>query len=171
MLPEGLHAEITAVLYTTAALQLDPVPDLVTVPSGPLAGGLRVVAMGQRKAGVGSAAGGGGDAGNDFEGNAGGGQRLQFLAAAPEDEGVAALQAQAKADRGGQRAIVDRDRPRRAAHQDWLSERAVNGHDKTCDRFIHQTTTPPPKEKPASHRGSSPSAFAACSATTKAATD
>lgn len=45
VLPEGLHAEITAVLYTTAALQLDPVPDLVTVPSGPLAGGLRVVAI------------------------------------------------------------------------------------------------------------------------------
>ncbi len=35
------------------------------------------------------------------------------------------------------RAVDDRDRPRRAAHQDGLSERAMNGHDKACDRFIH----------------------------------
>jgi hypothetical protein len=45
VLPEGLHAEITAVLYTTAALQIEPVPDVVTVASGPLAGGLAVVAI------------------------------------------------------------------------------------------------------------------------------
>ena len=32
------------------------------------------------------------NAGNDFERNAGSGQRLQFLAATPEDEGVAALE-------------------------------------------------------------------------------
>ena len=45
------------------------------------------------------------------------------------------------------RAVDDRDRPGRAAHQNWFGECAVNGRDKTCDRFIHQITTPPPKEK------------------------
>ncbi|MGY3547434.1 hypothetical protein ACVW0W_003201 [Bradyrhizobium sp. USDA 4469] len=45
------------------------------------------------------------------------------------------------------RAVDDRDRPRRAARQDWLSERAMDGHDKACDQFLHQITTPPPKEK------------------------
>ena len=45
------------------------------------------------------------------------------------------------------RTVDDRDRPWRAAHQDWLSERAMNEHDKACDWFIHQITTPPPKEK------------------------
>ena len=48
--------------------------------------------MGERNAGVGRDAAGGGDAGHDLEGNAGGGQRLDFLAAAAEDERVAALQ-------------------------------------------------------------------------------
>lgn len=45
VLPEGFHAEITAVLYTTAALRIEPMPDLVTVASGPLAGSLAVVAI------------------------------------------------------------------------------------------------------------------------------
>lgn len=42
---EGLHATIEAVLYTSTALRIEPVPDLVTVPSGPLAGSLAVVAI------------------------------------------------------------------------------------------------------------------------------
>src|SRR5438045_2342869 len=46
-----------------------------------------------------------------------------------------------------QRAVDNRNRPRRTAHQDRLGERSVNGHDKTCDRSVHQITTPPPKEK------------------------
>ena len=55
--------------------------------------GLRVVAVGERKARVGGAAGSGGDAGDDFEGDAGSCQNFQFLAATPEDEGVAAFEA------------------------------------------------------------------------------
>jgi hypothetical protein len=46
-----------------------------------------------------------------------------------------------------QRAVDNRNRSRGTAHQDGLGERSVNGHDKTCDRPIHQITTPPPKEK------------------------
>ena len=56
--------------------------------------GLRVIAMGQRDAGIGRASGGGGDAGADLERNALFGQFFDLLAAAPENEGVAALQAQ-----------------------------------------------------------------------------
>ena len=54
---------------------------------------LRAVAVGERDAGVGGAARGRGDAGHDLEGDALGGERLDLLAAAPEDEGVAALEA------------------------------------------------------------------------------
>src|SRR3954453_5280481 len=64
----------------------------------------------------------------------------------PEDE-TRDPQPQSKSKGGCQRAVDDRNRPRRTAHQDRLGERAVNGHDKTCDRVIHQITTPPPKEK------------------------
>ncbi len=45
---------------------------------------LGMVAVGQRDAGIGGHAAGGRDAGHHFEGHAGGGQRLQFLAAAAE---------------------------------------------------------------------------------------
>jgi len=64
----------------------------------------------------------------------------------PEDE-TRDPEPQSKSKGRSKRAVHDRDGPRRAAHQNRLSECAVNGHDKTCDRFIHQTTTPPPKEK------------------------
>src|SRR5260221_2020060 len=54
---------------------------------------------------------------------------------------------QSKSKGGRQRAVDDRNRSRLTAYQDRLGERTVNGHDKTCDRVIHQITTPPPKEK------------------------
>ena len=44
---------------------------------------------------------------------------------------------QAKSDRGGQRAVDDRDRARRAAEQDRLGQRAVQRHleafENSCD--------------------------------------
>ena len=49
--------------------------------------------MRERHAGVGGDAERGGDAGDDLEGDAGGGQRFGLFAAASEDEGVAALEA------------------------------------------------------------------------------
>jgi hypothetical protein len=52
-----------------------------------------VLAMGQRDAGVGGAAGGGGDSRNDLEGNSRVDQGFDLFATAPEDEGVAALEA------------------------------------------------------------------------------
>ena len=51
------------------------------------------VAVGDGDAGVRRGGDGGGDAGDDLEGDAGGRQVLAFLAAAAEDEGVAALEA------------------------------------------------------------------------------
>ena len=51
-----------------------------------------VVAVGDRDAGVGRGGDPGGDAGDDLERDAGGGQRLGLLAAAAEDERVAALE-------------------------------------------------------------------------------
>jgi hypothetical protein len=54
----------------------------------------------------------------------------------PEDE-TRDPEPQSKSKGCRKRAVDDRDRSRRAAHQDWLSERAVNGHDKTCDWVIH----------------------------------
>ena len=54
---------------------------------------LGVVAVGQRDAGVGAGPAGGGDAGHHLEGHAGLEQLLELLAATPEDERVAALQA------------------------------------------------------------------------------
>ncbi|VCU06718.1 hypothetical protein RHODGE_RHODGE_01365 [Rhodoplanes serenus] len=58
----------------------------------------------------------------------------------------------AKAESGRQRAIEDRDRPRRAAEQDMVGQRPVNGHRKAWDfcvvgNALHQTSTPPPKLK------------------------
>ena len=53
---------------------------------------LRVLAMGQRDAGVGRAAGGCGDAWNDFKGDTGVDQGLDFLATATENKGVATLE-------------------------------------------------------------------------------
>ncbi len=54
---------------------------------------LRMVAMGQRDAGIGSATCCCGNAGNDFEGNAVFSERFDLLAAASENERIAALQA------------------------------------------------------------------------------
>jgi hypothetical protein len=52
------------------------------------------IAIRRRDAGIGEAADPRGDAGDDAEGNAGGGERQRLLAAAAEDEGIAALEAQ-----------------------------------------------------------------------------
>ena len=52
------------------------------------------VAMGDGNAGIGQAADARGDARHDAERHAGARQRLRFLAAAPEHEGIAALQPQ-----------------------------------------------------------------------------
>ena len=61
-------------------------------------------AVGDRHAGVGGRGDGGSDAGDDLEGDAGGCERERFLAAAAEDEGVAALEAHdAHARRGPSR--------------------------------------------------------------------
>src|SRR5260370_25236628 len=49
--------------------------------------------MGARRSGVGGGAAGRGDAGHDLEREAGIGQRFGFFAAAAEDEGVAAFEA------------------------------------------------------------------------------
>src|SRR5207248_10185323 len=46
----------------------------------------------------------------------------------------------------GERAVENRDRARRAAEQDVLGERAMNGCCKSGD-LVHQTSAPPPKEK------------------------
>ena len=48
--------------------------------------------MGQRHAGIGGDAQRGGDAGHDFEGHAGVGQRFGLFPAPPEDERIAAFQ-------------------------------------------------------------------------------
>ena len=65
--------------------------------------------MGQRNAGVGEAADPGGDARHHPERHAGRGQRQRLLAAAPEHERIAALQAQDAQARPGEidQALVD----------------------------------------------------------------
>src|SRR5216684_6632237 len=63
----------------------------------------------------------------------------------PEQE-TGEPQPQAETERRRQGAIEDRDRARRAAEQDVLGERAMNGCCKSGD-FLHQTSAPPPKEK------------------------
>ena len=55
--------------------------------------GLRVIAMGQRKSGIGGATRCSSDTGNDLEGYAGGGEGFKFFATASENERVAALEA------------------------------------------------------------------------------
>ncbi len=56
---------------------------------------------------------------------------------------------QAETDRGGQRAIDDGDRARRATEQNWFRERAVDWGVEAGDLFclLHQISAPPPKEK------------------------
>ena len=49
---------------------------------------------------------------------------------------------QTKTKGGRERAVDDRDRPRRAAHQDRLGQRAMHGRDKASDRLVHQITDP-----------------------------
>ena len=75
-----------------------------------------------------------------------GGPDGAHVADEPEDE-TCDPQPQPESKGGRQRAVDDGDRARRTAHQDRLSKRTVNGHDKACDRVVHQITTPPPKEK------------------------
>ena len=58
---------------------------------------LGMVAVGQRNTGIGGAAGGGGNARDDLERNAFGGQLLDLLTAATEDERIATLEAQTPA--------------------------------------------------------------------------
>src|SRR3546814_1156788 len=53
----------------------------------------RIGAVGEGEPRLRGAAGGGGDAGNDLAGDTGFARGLELLAAAPEDEGIAALQA------------------------------------------------------------------------------
>src|SRR5882724_7694759 len=54
---------------------------------------------------------------------------------------------QAETERRCQGAVEDRDRARRAAEQDVLGERAMNGCCKSENPLLHQTSAPPPKEK------------------------
>src|SRR6266851_9499013 len=56
-------------------------------------------------------------------------------------------QPQAETERRCQGAVEDRDRARRAAEQDVLGERAMNGCCKSENPLLHQTSAPPPKEK------------------------
>ena len=58
-------------------------------------------------------------------------------------------EAQAEADRGGERAVDDRDRARRAAEQDRFGQRAMDGRVEAGDGRIvlHQTSAPPPNWK------------------------
>src|SRR6266478_5579003 len=64
----------------------------------------------------------------------------------PEQE-TGEPQPQAETERRRQGAVEDRDRARRAAEQDVLGERAMNGCCKSGDPLLHQTSAPPPKEK------------------------
>src|SRR5713101_3167916 len=63
----------------------------------------------------------------------------------PEQE-TGEPQPQAETEGCGERAVENRDRARRAAEQDVLGERAVNGCCKSGG-LLHQTSAPPPKEK------------------------
>src|SRR5882724_39459 len=64
----------------------------------------------------------------------------------PEQE-TGEPQPQAETKSCGERAVEDRDRARRAAEQDVLGERAMNGCCKSENPLLHQTSAPPPKEK------------------------
>ena len=54
-----------------------------------------------------------------------------------------------KPDGGGEGAVEDRDGARRAAQQDRLGQRAMDGRVEPRDRFglVHQTSAPPPNWK------------------------
>src|SRR5690606_23253444 len=59
---------------------------------------------------------------------------------------------QAEPERGGERAVEDGDRARRAAEEDVLGQRPVNRHREAGDlggikHTSHYTTAPPPKLK------------------------
>src|SRR4051794_11863500 len=82
----------------------------------------------------------------DEGGIAPGGPDGGHVADEPEDK-TCDPEPQSESKGSRQRAVDDRDRTRRATHEDRLGECAVNGHDKTCDHIVHQITTPPPKEK------------------------
>src|SRR5579884_2532975 len=58
-------------------------------------------------------------------------------------------EAQAKTDRGGERAVDDRDRARRAAEQDRFGQRAMNRCVEAGDGrvLLHHTSAPPPNWK------------------------
>src|SRR5216684_2722480 len=56
-------------------------------------------------------------------------------------------QPQAETKRRRQGAVENCDRARRAAEQDVLGERAMNGCCKSENPLLHQTSAPPPKEK------------------------
>ena len=55
-------------------------------------------------------------------------------------------EAEAKTDRGGERAVDDGDRARRAAEQDRFGERPMDGRVEAGDRgiLLHHTSAPPP---------------------------
>ena len=52
------------------------------------------------------------------------------------DHGADDPEAQAQADRGGERAVDDRDRARRAAEQDRLGQRAMDGRVEAGDGLV-----------------------------------
>ena len=58
-------------------------------------------------------------------------------------------EAQAQPDGGGERAVDDRDRARRAAEQDRLGQSAMDRGVEAGDRLVmlHQTSAPPPNWK------------------------
>src|SRR5262249_13527257 len=56
-------------------------------------------------------------------------------------------EAQTDAECGGQCPVENRDRTRRAAHEDRLCQRAMDRYHEAWDLVVHQITTPPPKEK------------------------
>src|SRR6185295_15346441 len=56
-------------------------------------------------------------------------------------------QPQTQAERGGNSAVDDGDRPRHAAEQDRFGQSAVHRRRKTFNGNVHQIRTPPPNEK------------------------
>src|SRR5262249_40940338 len=56
-------------------------------------------------------------------------------------------EAQADAQGSCERAVENRDRAWRPAHQDRLGQRAMDRSFKAWDLSVHQITTPPPNEK------------------------
>jgi hypothetical protein len=62
------------------------------------------------------------------------------------DRGAGDSEAEAKPDCRSERAIDDRDGPRRAAEQDRFGQRAMDRGIVSCNGFglVHQTSAPPP---------------------------